>query len=129
MYPTALHSFQDYTYLPDFVEVTPNCLKYFLEPESQEKEAIAACIDEISESTYRSPSQQLSIQTLRNLEDSKILELLSISRLSGHIYDMHAEELFNKQIDALSHLKPCPDSHVLLWLRHAREQGWSQTSS
>lgn len=103
----------------------PNKTEHSLQLQSQERQAISASIDELSESTYRSPSHQSAIETLRDFEDSKILELLSLFRLLGHVHYPYPEGLSKEKSDALSHLKICPDSHILLWLRSSR--GWKQT--
>ncbi len=107
--------------------VDSNNSEHLLGSQSQEKQAIAACVERLDESTYRSPSHRSAIETLRDLEDSKILELLSIIRLPGWVLHLCREDLSRAQLDALSCLKLCPDSHILLWLRHCR--GREQTLS
>lgn len=113
------HIFQDRDYSFGSQDIDLNEYEHF--PGSQqEKEAIAASVDELSESTYRSPSQQLAIETLRDFDDSKILDLLSAIRLSGQTHYPYPEGLSCEQYDALSLLEFCPDSHILLWLRSSR---------
>ncbi|CAD6581238.1 MAG: hypothetical protein ASARMPREDX12_000400 [Alectoria sarmentosa] len=63
---------QDRNHSFGFQEIDPNNSKHFLSSQSQEEQAIAASIDELSESTYRSPSQQSAVETLRDLEDSRL---------------------------------------------------------
>lgn len=92
--------------------------------QSQEEKAIAASIDELSESTYLSPSQQSAIETLQDFDDSKVLDLLSSFRLPGHVYYPSHTSLSSQQFDALSELRTCPNSLVLLGLRNSR--GWQQ---
>lgn len=114
------HALQDRNYSSGSQDIGPNDYEHFVESQSQEKAAIAASIDELSESTYRSPSQQLAIETLRHFDESKILDLLSTIRLPGQIHYPYIEGLSSEQFDALLHLKSCPDSHILLWLRSSR---------
>ena len=110
---------------PDIYEMYSNNLEHFFQSQSQEEKAIAASIDELSESTYRSPSQQSAIETLRDFDDSKILDLLSGIRPPRHAHYPSHTGLSSQQYDALSELRTCPNSHILLWLRSSR--GWRQT--
>ena len=99
-----------------------NKSEHLLESQLQEKQAIAACVETLDESTYRSPSHRSAIEALRDLDDSKVLELLSIIRLPGWVLPLCREGLSRAQLDALSCLKLCPDSQILLWLRHCRHR-------
>ena len=120
-------SFRSRHFSTGLQEMYSNNTENFLQSQSQEAKAIAASIDELSESTYRSPSQQSAIETLRDFDDSKVIDLLSAIRLPGLFrYPSHTG-LSSEQFDALSQLKSCPDSHILLWLRSSR--GWQQTPS
>ena len=101
-------------------DINPDSSEPFLESYSQERQAIAASVDELDESTYRSPSQQSAIETLRDLDDIRILNLLSAIRLPHHFRYPYPEALSKEQFDALAHLRVCPDSLILLWLRHSR---------
>lgn len=94
--------------------------EYLLDPHSKEDQADAAFVNDLDNSTCRSPAQQSAIDTLRNLEDDKILGLLSIIRLPHHVLYPYSDGLSKEQIDALSHLKFCSDSLIRLWLRHSR---------
>ena len=113
------HIFQDRDYSSSSQDIDLNDYEHF--PGSQqEKEADAASVDHLDESTYRLPSQQSAIETLRDFDDGKILDLLSAIRLPGQIHYLYPEGLSCEQYDALSLLKFCPDSHILLWLRSSR---------
>ena len=114
--------FQNRNCLSGFPEIDPDSDEHFFASCSEDKESIAASIDELSESTYRSPSQQLAVESLRDYEDSKLLEWLSIIRHSGHFFNPYPQGLSNEHFDALSRLKHCPDSHILLWLQNSRGQ-------
>ena len=105
----------------------PNTPGYPWDAQLREDQADAAEVDYIDDTPYPSPSQQSAIETLRNLEDTKVLELLSIIRRPGHVHHPHLEGLSDEQVDALSRLKSCHDSPILLWLRHFR--GWKQAPS
>ena len=102
-------------------------LECVLDLQSKEDQADAAFVNDLDNSTCRSPSQQSAIDTLRHLEDDKILGLLSIIRLRHHVLYPYSDGLSKEQIDALSHLKLCSDSLIRLWLRHSR--GWKQPLS
>lgn len=112
---------------PGVHEMYSSNLEQSFQSQSQEEEAIVASIDELSKSTYRSPSQQSAIETLRDFDDSKIFDLLSALRLPGHAHHTSYTGLSSEQDDALSELKTCPDSLILLWLRSSR--GWQQIPS
>ena len=86
----------------------------------EEHEAIAAAIDDLDVTIFLTQSRQLAIETLRVFEDHEILELLSIVRISRHVYHPSDETLSSDQIDALLCLQQCPQSLILLWLREAR---------
>ena len=101
--------------------------EYLLDLHSKEDQADAAFVNDLDNSTCRSPSQQSAIDTLRHLEDDKVLGLLSIIRLQNHVLYPYSDGLSKEQIDALSHLKICSDSLIRLWLRHSR--GWKQPLS
>ena len=114
------HFLQDCNHSSDLHGIDRNNSENFLASQSRGTEAIAASVDELDESTYRSPSQQSAIEILRDFEDNKVLELLSAVRLAGQGYCSYLDCLSSEQNVALSHLKTCPDSHILLWLRHSR---------
>ena len=120
-------TFQDRNFSFSRQNVDSNNSDHLVESQSQEKQAIAACVERLDESTYRSPSHRLAIETLQDHEDSKVLEFLSIIRLPGRVLYLCREGLSRAQLDALSCLKLCPDSHILLWLRNCR--GREQTLS
>ena len=117
-------SFQSQIFSPDHHEVYSNHLEHFIQSQSQKEKANAAFIDELTESTYFSPSQQSAIETLQDFDDSKVLDLLSVIRLPGHGHSTSHTALSSEQLDAFSELRTCPISQILLWLRYSR--GWQQ---
>ena len=102
-------------------------LGYSMDPQSQEDQADAAFINDLDNSTCRSPSQRSAIETLRHLEDDKVVRLLSIIRLPDHVLCPYSEGISKEQFHALSHLKFCSDSLIILWLSHSR--GWKKPLS
>ena len=98
----------------------PDNPEYFFNSQLQEKQAIATFVEGLDKSTYLSPSQQSAIETLQDLEDGKVLELLSFIRLLGHAHHPCLEGLSNEQSDALSDLKVCSNSLITLSLRYSR---------
>lgn len=101
-----------------------NISEHILASQSQEKEAIAASVEDLDDSTYRSPSRQSDIEALRDLEDGRVLELLSIIRQPGYDYYPYPNGLPKRQYEALVHLECCHDRMILLWLKDSR--GWKQ---
>ena len=86
----------------------------------EEHEAIAAAVDDLDVTIFLTQSRQLAIETLRDFEDRKVLDLLSAVRLPSLVHHPSAETLSSDQIDALLCLQHCPDGHILLWLRECR---------
>ena len=86
----------------------------------EEHEAIAAAVDDLDVTIFLTQSRQLAIETLRDFEDHKILDLMSAVRLPSHVHRPSTENLSSNQIDALLCLQQCPDGHILLWLRESR---------
>ena len=97
-----------------------NHSQHFSNPQTEEHAAIAAAVDDLDVTIFLTQSRQLAIETLRHFEDREILDLLSVVRISRHVYHPSDDALSSHQIDALICLQQCPDGHILLWLREAR---------
>ena len=92
----------------------------FSHPPSEEHAAIAAAVDDLDVTLFLTQSRQLAIETLRDFDDRKVLDLLSAVRLPSHVHHLSTETLSSDQVDALLCLHQCPDGHILLWLRESR---------
>ena len=93
----------------------------------EERQALIASIDDLDMSTFLLASQQSAIETLRDLEDSKILDFLSTIRLPSRVQHSCPAGLSIDHFEALLHLRSCSDSIIMLTLRHSR--GWKESSS
>ena len=119
------HGFQAQRNSSGYHGMDSNHSQHFSNPQTEDHAAIAAAIDDLDVTIFLTQSRQLAIETLRDFDDRKVLDLLSVVRLPGHAYHPSAENLSDDQIDALLCLQQCPDAHILLWLRESR--GLEQT--
>ena len=113
-------SFQTQTNSSRYHRMDLNHSQRFSNPQMEEHAAIAAAVDDLDVTIFLTHSRQLAIETLRDFEDPKVLDLLSAVRLPGHVHHPSAENLSDDQIEALLCLQHCPNGHILLWLREAR---------
>ena len=97
---------------------------------SFDNQELTASIDELSASTFPSPSQEAAVLNLLDFKDENILAWLTLLRSlqQGYQHLSSSQVLSSGQIDALSLLKDSPDVLVLQWLRTSRYTGgwWLQ---